>query len=96
MMIMRVPSTGWLKWIHNPDKRKYNMGEKAFACTTNPLFFVTKQGEKVVTNEWFVNCNNELIYDIPKNKWVNMGMYTEGKSTVTDDIYYFEEGEIEQ
>lgn len=90
-MIMRVPDTNWLKSIHNPDKRKNNMGEKAFACTTNPLFFITKQGEKIATNEWFVNYNNELIYDIPKNKWVNMRMYTDGTSTVTDDIYYFED-----
>ncbi|HDI3360988.1 TPA: hypothetical protein PNA25_001529, partial [Listeria monocytogenes] len=67
------------------------MGEKAFACTTNPLFFIAKNGEKVVTNEWFVNSTeNELIFDIKRNRWVNMEMYEDGISTVTDDIYYFE------
>ncbi|MGL4695208.1 hypothetical protein [Enterococcus larvae] len=43
-----------------------------------------------MTNEWFVNHNNELIYDIKKNKWVNMDMYSRGESTVTDRIYYLE------
>ncbi|EJE1215418.1 hypothetical protein M4H13_002066 [Listeria monocytogenes] len=74
------------------------MGEKAFACTTNPLFFIAKNGEKVVTNEWFVNSTeNELIFDIKRNKWVNMEMYEDGISTVTDDIYYFEnDKEVEE
>lgn len=93
MKVGRILSVEQLKSIHNQDKRKNNMGEKAFACTSNPLFFVTLDGEKVVTNEWFVNKNDELIYDIKKNKWVNMGMYERNESNVTNDIYYFEEEE---
>lgn len=91
MKIERITNVPLLKSIHNPDKRKNNMGEKAFACTSNPLFFTTKNGEKIVTDEWFVNKNNELIYDIKKNKWVNMHMYEKNESTVTNDIYYFKE-----
>lgn len=90
-MIKRVESLNELRDIHTNDKRKYNTGENAFACTSNPLFFITKQGEKVVTNEWFVNHNGELIYDIKMNKWVNMEMYENNESTVTDAIYYFKE-----
>ncbi|HAA5590964.1 TPA: hypothetical protein REG82_002893 [Listeria monocytogenes] len=90
-MIKRIKDLNHLKSIHTNDKRKYKMGEKAFACTTNPLFFIAKNGEKVVTNEWFVNSTkNELIFDIKRNRWVNMEMYEDGISTVTDDIYYFE------
>ncbi|EGI1283587.1 hypothetical protein IF519_000951 [Listeria monocytogenes] len=90
-MIKRIKDLNHLKSIHTNDKRKYKMGEKAFACTTNPLFFIAKSGEKVVTNEWFVNSTeNELIFDIKRNRWVNMEMYEDGISTVTDDIYYFE------
>lgn len=95
MNIERILSIVQLKSIHNQDKRKKNMGEKVFACTSNPLFFTTLDGEKVVTNEWFVNENNELIYDIKKNKWVNMGMYEKNESNVTNDIYYFELEEVE-
>lgn len=91
MKIGRILSVEQLKSIHNKDKRKNNMGEKTFACTSNPLFFATVNGEKVVSNEWFVNKNDELIYDIKKNKWVNMGMYERNESSVTNDIYYFEE-----
>ncbi|MDT2824845.1 hypothetical protein [Vagococcus lutrae] len=88
-MIERVESVEELRRMHSNDKKKYNTGENAFACTSNPLFFVTKQGEKIVTNEWFVNRNGELIYNIPKNKWVNMKMYENNESTVTNAIYYF-------
>lgn len=91
MKIGRILSVEQLKSIHNQDKRKNNMGEKAFACISNPLFFATVNGEKVVSNEWFVNKNDELIYDIKKNKWVNMGMYERNESSVTNDIYYFKE-----
>ncbi|MBC6123111.1 hypothetical protein [Listeria seeligeri] len=94
-MIKRIKDLNHLKSIHTNDRRKYNMGEKAFACTTNPLFFIAKNGEKVVTNEWFINRNNELVFDIKRNRWVNMNLYEETRgdcaSIVTDAIYYFED-----
>lgn len=94
MVIGRISNVKQLKEKHSKDKRKYNLGEKAFACTSNPLFFETLKGDKVATNEWFVNNNNELIYDIKNNKWVNMDMYENGESTVTKNIYYFEYIEV--
>ncbi|EFR97185.1 Uncharacterised protein [Listeria ivanovii subsp. londoniensis] len=42
-MIKRIKDLKDLKSIHTNDKRKYKMGEKAFACTTNPLFFIAKK-----------------------------------------------------
>lgn len=89
-MIKRVGSLQELKNIHNDDKKKFTLnGVNFFACTTNPLIFITKEGEKIVTNEWLVNNGGELIYNIKKNKWVNMKMYESDISTVTNDIYYF-------
>lgn len=90
MVIGRISNVKQLKEKHSKDKRKYNLGEKAFACTSNPLFLVTLEGEKIASNEWFININNELIYDIKNNKWINMEMYEKGESTVTKGIYYFE------
>jgi len=91
MNIARVLNTEHLRSIHHPDKPKNNMGERAYACISNPLFFVTLDGEKITTNEWFVNLNGELIYNIKKNKWVNMAMYEKNESYITKDIYYFQE-----
>lgn len=91
-MIKRVESLQELKNIHNDDKKKFTLnGINFFACTTNPLIFITKEGEKIVTNEWFVNSGGELIYNIKRNRWINMDMYENGKSYVTDDIYYLQE-----
>ncbi|EJB6196000.1 TPA: hypothetical protein ACVTGJ_002854 [Listeria monocytogenes] len=43
------------------------------------------------------STENELIFDIKRNRWVNMKMYEDGISTVTDDIYYFEnDKEVEE
>lgn len=59
---------------------------KAHACVT-PLIIVIGD-KKIVTNEWFITqVNNELIYDIENNNWVNMDMFNEGDS-VCQEIYY--------
>ncbi|WP_086348512.1 hypothetical protein [Candidatus Enterococcus clewellii] len=96
-MIKRIRDIEHLRLIYTADKPKNNCGDvidgklvRAFACTSSPLMFLDKEGRKIVTNEWFVNHNNELIYDIKKNNWVNMDMYSDNKSTVTDNIYYLE------
>lgn len=91
-MIKRIESLQELKNIHSDDKKKFSVnGVNFFACTTNPLIFMTKEGERIVTNEWLVNSGGELIYNIKKNRWVNMKMYEDGKSYVTDAIYYLQE-----
>lgn len=90
-MIKRIINTEHLRSIYTADRPKNNCDDivdgkrvRAHACTSNPLVFMNKEGKKIMTNEWFVNHNNELIYDIKKNKWVNMDMYSRGESTVTD------------
>ncbi|WP_086350168.1 hypothetical protein [Candidatus Enterococcus clewellii] len=96
-MIQRIRDAEHLRSIYTADKAKNNCGDvvdgklvRAFACTSNPLMFMDKEGRKIVTNEWFVNYKDELIFNIKKNYWINMKLYVTGESAITDRIYYLE------
>lgn len=52
---------------------------KRMACTK--LLVLERDGKIITSNKWFVTWKeNELIYDIKNNDWVNMDMFDRGES----------------
>ena len=56
------------------------------ACTK--MILLNIDGKPVVTDEWFITYGeNELIYHIQDNRWVNLNMFDDNTSYCTE-IYY--------
>ena len=52
---------------------------KRKACTKTLV--IERDGEAITTRRWFITrSNNELIYDIDGNNWVNLDMFERGES----------------
>ncbi|MCH4175906.1 MAG: hypothetical protein LKF43_00265 [Streptococcaceae bacterium] len=52
---------------------------KRFAC--NKILIINRNNELIATQRWFITRNNnELIYDIKNNDWVNLDMFDKGTS----------------
>lgn len=56
------------------------------ACTK--MILLNIDGKPVVTDEWFITYGeNELIYHIQDNRWVNLNMFNDNTSYCSE-IYY--------
>lgn len=61
------------------------------ACTKTLVF--EREGKMLTTNNWFItHTNNELIYDILANDWINLDMFDKGES-YCKEILLIEEDE---
>lgn len=49
-----------------------------------PIVIFNKVYGLQVSNLWFINKNNELIYDIKKNIYINLNLYDKKKSLIKD------------
>ena len=51
-----------------------------------PIVILNKSYGLQVSNLWFINENNELIYDINENIYINLNLYDK-KESLTKDIF---------
>ena len=51
-----------------------------------PIVILNKSYGLQVSNLWFINGNNELIYDIKKNIYINLNVYDTNES-LTKDVF---------
>ena len=51
-----------------------------------PIVIFNKSYGLQVSNLWFINGNNELIYDIKENMYINLNLYDTNES-LTKDVF---------
>lgn len=51
-----------------------------------PIVILNKRYGLQVSNLWFINGNNELIYDIKENIYINLNLYDTNES-LTKDVF---------
>lgn len=95
MKFRKIEKSSELHDIYTPDKETeaYNDdGVVAGGC--EKVLVIRVKGKLISTSNWFITKrNNELIYEIEKNDWVNLTMFDNGES-VCDEIYYIYEEEL--
>ena len=92
MKFVKINNSKELHSIYTPDKWTgkidYINGveTEVFACV-KPMI-IEREGVPITTSEWFItSMNNELIYDVGYNRWVNLDMFDRGESYCSE-IYY--------
>ena len=90
MFSKRIVSSNDLKEAFRPDKktRFRDANGRNFACTTVVLQF-TAFDKRQETDEWFINSENELIFNLKENYFVNLDMFDEGESTMRNCTAYW-------
>lgn len=51
-----------------------------------PIVILNKSYGLQVSNLWFINGNNELIYDMKENIYINLNLYDK-KESLTKDVF---------
>lgn len=88
--IKYISNSAELREVYTPDRRtnkKYNHRNQAiYACIT-PIEFEA-WGKKWHSRRWFINDDNELIFDIRKNHFINLEMFNEGTSAMKNLVAF--------
>lgn len=89
---MKIENSKELHDIYTPDKLTdvfYFLDGTAFYPSACTKLLIIKRDEKLIaTTAWFItNKNNELIYDIENNDWVNLNMFDDGDSYCKEICY---------
>ncbi|GEO64802.1 hypothetical protein [Companilactobacillus nantensis] len=85
MNVVQVKNSKQLKGLFRPDKptrgRLYRVDANGhnYYCDSVEIVF-NVNGTQMRSNRWFINSENELIYDIGKNWFMNLDMFDKGIS----------------
>lgn len=86
----RIKNSKELRAVFKPDKpcgRIFNHNNgMTYACNT--LIEFDANGEHYSSRRWFINDDNELIYNISKNWFMNLDMFDEGTSRMKNLVAF--------
>lgn len=86
----KIKSSKELRAIFKPDKacgRIFNHSNAmAYVCNTLIEFYVN--GERYSSRWWFINDDNELIYNLSENWFMNLDMFDKGTSKMKNLVAY--------
>lgn len=88
----RVTSSAKLKSLFRPDcksgKVMNHIRVEAYACNT--IIEFDARGAHHRSQKWFINDDNELIYNISKNLFINLDMFDDGTSIMENLVVHDE------
>ncbi|QLE63990.1 hypothetical protein LROSL1_1173 [Furfurilactobacillus rossiae] len=89
--MIKINNSRELAAYYQPDKlkrgRRYNHSDcKVYACHT--LIEFDAWNRHCVSNEWFINDDHELIFNIGENYFINLDMFDCGESTMHNLVVY--------
>lgn len=90
--LKRVDSEYLKELYEKSNKRKSSRKYKGIKYYCTEPIVIECNKEVYVSKEWFINSHEELIYITEKNKYFNLGMYSNNKSFV-NDVYIVERKE---
>lgn len=98
MKTVKVNSSKQLKDLFRPDKPtrgnlyRVDANGHNYYCDSVEIVF-NVNGTQMISHKWFINSENELIYDIGKNWFMNLNMFDEGTSRMKNlvaHVFYSE------